>query len=67
MVAFISRLALVWLSGFLMSSGWINDELQQMLLTDPAIADAIQVALSGVSMGAWLGFWKLAKRWGWAT
>lgn len=67
MVAFISRLALVWLSGWLYSSGWLNDELQQMLLNDPSIADATQVALSGVSMAAWLGFWRLAKRWGWTT
>lgn len=67
MAAFITRLLLIWLSGWLMSSGWINDELQQMLLTDPAIADALQVALSGVAMGAWFGFWRFAKARGWTT
>lgn len=67
MVAFVSRLFLLWLSGWLLSSGWINDELQQMLLTDPNIADALQVVLSGVAAGAWWAWWRLAKRWGWAT
>ena len=67
MAAFVSRLFLIWLSGWLMSSGWINDELQQMLLTDPAIADAIQVVLSGAAMGAWFGFWRFAKARGWTT
>lgn len=67
MAAFITRLLLIWLSGWLYSSGWLNEELQQMLLTDPAIADALQVGLSGVAMGAWYGFWRLAKRWGWTT
>lgn len=67
MTIFVSRLFLLWLSGFLMSSGWINDELQQMLLTDPSIADALQIALSGVSAAAWLGLWRLAKHMGWTT
>jgi hypothetical protein len=67
MVAFASRIFIVWFSGVLFSSGWLNEELQQMLLTDPAIADAVQVALSAVTMGLWGFAWKLAKRWGWAT
>lgn len=67
MLAFISRMLLFWLSGFLMSSGWINDELQRMLLTDPGIADALQTALSGVFAGLWFAWWRLAKRWGWTT
>lgn len=67
MAALASRIFIVWLSGVLYSSGWLNEELQQLLLTDPAVADAVQVALSGAAMGAWFGFWKLAKRWGWTT
>lgn len=67
MVVFASRILLLWLSGVLMSSGWINDELQQMLLTDPAITDALQVALSGAAAGIWWAWWKLAKRWGLKT
>lgn len=67
MAALASRIFLVWISGFLMSSGWINDELQQLLTGDPAIADAVQVGLSAVAMGVWGLAWKLAKRWGWAT
>ena len=67
MVVFISRVLLLWLSGWLLSSGWINDELQQMLLTDPAITDALQIALSGAAAGVWWAWWRLAKRWGWAT
>ena len=67
MVAFVSRILLLWLSGWLMSSGWINDELQQMLLTDPSVADALQVALSGVAAGVWWAWWRLAKRWGLTT
>jgi len=67
MTVFITRLFLLWLSGFLMSSGWINVELQQMLLTDQSIADAIQVVLSAVSASAWLGLWRLAKHMGWTT
>lgn len=67
MVVFISRVLLLWLSGWLLSSGWINDELQQMLLTDPTITDALQIALSGAAAGVWWAWWRLAKRWGWAT
>lgn len=67
MAAFISRLFLLWLSGWLMSSGWLNAELQQTLLTDPSIADAVQVALSGVATAAWFAWWRLAKRWGLTT
>lgn len=67
MVVFISRVLLLWLSGWLLSSGWINDELQQMLLTDPIITDALQIALSGAAAGVWWAWWRLAKRWGWAT
>jgi len=67
MVAFVSRILLLWLSGWLMSSGWINDELQQMLLTDPDVAGALQVALSGATAGIWWAWWRLAKRWGLTT
>lgn len=67
MIAFASRIFVVWLSGFLWSSGWINDEIQQMLTTDPEIADAVQVVLSGVVAGIWWAWWRLAKRFGWAT
>jgi hypothetical protein len=67
MIALVSRIFIVWLSGFLMASGWINDEIQQMLLTDPEFATAIQAALSALAMGGWLAFWRIAKRLGWAT
>jgi len=67
MVAFASRLLLLWLSGWLMSSGWINDELQQTLLTDPAITDALQALLSLIFAGAWGVWWKYAKSRGWKT
>jgi hypothetical protein len=67
MNALFSRLTVLWLSGFLMGSGWINEEIQQMLLTDPAITDALQVSISAIAAGIWLGMWRLAKRFGWAT
>lgn len=67
MVALFSRILIMWLSGFLMSSGWINDELQQMLTTDPDITDAVQVAMSGAAAGVWWAWWRLAKRFGWST
>ncbi len=67
MVAFASRCFILWLSGVLFTSGWINEELQQMLLTDPAITDAIQALLSLVFAGVWGVWWKFAKSRGWKT
>ena len=67
MTALASRILIVWLSGFLMASGWINDEIQQMLLTDTDIATAVQAGLSAVAMFVWWGFWQLAKYLGWKT
>ena len=66
-MAVFARVFLVFLSGVLFSSGWINDELRALLQTDPDVAEAVQVALSGVAAGLWWAWWRLARRFGWTT
>jgi hypothetical protein len=67
MTELVARLFILWLSGFLMGSGWINEEIRNQITNDPAIATAVQTALSFVAGLIWLGLWRLAKRFGWKT
>lgn len=61
------RILLYIVSGWLMSSGWINDELRQSLVSDPEAALLVQAAISGAVSGAAFGWRAAAKKFGWAT
>lgn len=61
------RIFMYIVAGWLMSSGLINEEVRQLLTTDPDVAAAIQVALAAVLAAANVIWWRLAKRFGWKT
>lgn len=63
----IARILLVWLAGYLFASGWINEELRDILTTDAEAAALAQATLSGFVTGLWWVWWRLAKRFGWRT
>jgi hypothetical protein len=63
----IARILLVWLAGYLFASGRINEEIRDILTTDPDAAALAQAALSGLFTLLWWGWWRLAKRMKWHT
>ena len=61
------RIMLYILAGWLFSSGYVSDEIRDLITTDPANAEGVQLALSAAL--AWVSWvwWRLAKRFGWST
>lgn len=60
------RIILYIISGWLMSSGRINAELRDML-NDPQAADMLQPVFGTLVAGSSWVWWRIAKRFGWAT
>lgn len=61
------RIILYILAGWLFASGHINDEIRQLMTTDPDVAALVQAGIAAVTAGvSWL-WWQLAKRFGWST
>lgn len=59
---------LLWIvTGALLSSGWITEELRARVLNDPQAAEYAQMVLSGFVAGITWFWWRLAKRWGLST
>jgi len=61
------RILLHVVAGWLVTSGWINDEIKNMIVNDPQVAAGIQVLLAAIVHGASLVWWRIAKRFGWST
>ncbi len=61
------RILLYIVSGWMVSSGLINEEVKRIITTDPAIADGVQLVLAALVSSISLYWWKLAKRFGWKT
>ena len=59
---------LLWIvTGALLSSGWITQELRDSVTNDPQAAAYVQTVLSGAVAGVTWVWWRLAKRWGLST
>ncbi|WP_319519710.1 hypothetical protein [uncultured Martelella sp.] len=61
------RILLYIVSGWMVSSGLINEEVKRIITTDPAVADGVQLVLAGLVSSISLYWWKLARRFGWKT
>lgn len=60
------RIFLYMVTGWLYGSGLIGSEVKQILTTDPAVAAAVEFAVSAVIAGVPLLWWRIAKRLGWS-
>ncbi|MET3601060.1 hypothetical protein [Martelella mangrovi] len=61
------RILLYIVSGWMVSSGLINEEVKRIITTDPAVADGVQAVLAGLLTTATVYWWRLARRFGWKT
>ena len=59
----IARIILYIIAGALLNAGWINDEIADFIRLDSDIQMLAGGALAGLTM-VW---WRVAKRFGWAT
>lgn len=66
MIVYI-RILIHVLAGWLLASGYINDEIKAMLTDDPQVALAVQAVLAAMVHGAGVLWWRLSKRMGWST
>lgn len=62
-----ARILLFILAGYLAGSGWISEEIKNMLTNDPEVAIAVQTALAALVTGAGYAWRWVAKRLGWST
>lgn len=62
-----ARIILFMFAGWLYGSGWISEEVKNMLTTDPEVATAFQVALAAIVAAAGYVWRWIAKRLGWST
>lgn len=62
-----ARILLFILAGYLAGSGWISEEIKDMLTNDPEVAMAVQAALAVLVTGAGYAWRWIAKRLGWST
>lgn len=61
------RIALYVVAGWLFGSGLIGEEVKDILTTDPAVVDSLNVLVSAGVFALAAGWRRLAKRYGWAT
>lgn len=61
------RILLQVLAGYLLASGYINEEVKSLIVDDPTVAVGIQIALAAIVHAAGLAWWRIAKRLGWST
>lgn len=66
MLPFI-RIFLHVFAGWLLTNGYVNEELRDLISSDAGLADAVQVMLAVAVHIATLAWWRLAKRFGWKT
>ena len=60
------RILLHVLAGWLLASGWINEEIKTLVTTDEQVALGVQALLAGIIHGISVVWWRLASRFGWA-
>lgn len=61
------RVALYLLTGWLYGSGYIGEEVKDILTTDPAVVGSIEAVIAAATAAVPLIWWRVAKRLGWAT
>lgn len=61
------RIALYLVAGWLFGSGWISEEVRDILTTDPAVLESLNILAAATAFGIAAGWRWLAKRYGWAT
>lgn len=61
------RILLYIVAGWLYGSGYIGDEVKELLTTDPAVAASIEAGISAAIASVPIAWWQWAKRKGWAT
>lgn len=61
------RILLYVVAGWLYGSGYIGDEVKELLTTDPAVAASIEAGISAAIASIPVAWWQWAKRKGWAT
>lgn len=61
------RIILYVVAGWLYGSGYIGDEVKELLTTDPAVAASIEAGISAAIASVPIAWWQWAKRKGWAT
>lgn len=61
------RILLYIVAGWLYGSGYIGDEVKELLTTDPAVAASIEAGISAAIASIPIAWWQWAKRKGWAT
>lgn len=66
MIVYI-RILLHVFAGWLLASGWINEEVKTLITTDDQVAFGVQAVLAAVVHGVTVVWWRVANRFGWAT
>lgn len=61
------RIALYLVAGWLYGKGFIGEEVKDLMTTDPAMAASIEAAIAMLIAAIPMVWWRLAKRFGWAT
>lgn len=61
------RIGLYIFAGWLYGSGYIGDEVKEIITTDPAVSAAIEAGITAAIASLPVGWWQWAKRKGWAT
>ncbi|ACP24930.1 hypothetical protein NGR_c11450 [Sinorhizobium fredii NGR234] len=61
------RIALYIVAGWLYGSGYIGEEVKDLITTDPAMAASIEAGISALIASIPIAWWRLAKRLGWKT
>lgn len=61
------RIALYIVAGWLYGRGYIAEEVKDLITTDPAMAASIEAAVAALLVAIPAAWWRLAKRFGWAT
>lgn len=61
------RIALYLVAGWLYGKGYIGEEVRDLITTDPAMAASIEAAIAMMFAAIPMVWWRLAKRFGWAT
>lgn len=61
------RILLRYIAAALVAHGWFSQDEAALLLSDPELSAAFEIALGVVIAAAVEAWWRLAKRFGWST
>lgn len=61
------RIALYMFAGWLYGSGYIGEEVKDILTNDPAVAAAVEAGIAAALASLPVAWWQWAKAKGWAT